>query len=497
MWDALRVWPEFVRLNVQKALFRRRVAAARKSGEGRPVEAAPCQSSSDSGRIGKTRCDACIRFDRSARYRRVCPDLIVAGNELMCGVDSAEVRPYWWRAAGFFALPLVVVIAALPVAAWGFYNMMGVRVALPDLILPSRWSKIAEARHAHFYHNALKALAAGDAATASVAIFSAAQTGQGSRENNLALARLATLGGFLGLSDALHAKLRASDPGHAREHALHWHDDLLLANLPAQIARLALVELTQDGASREFWLAALLDALRHPGVAAVLNSAPEPVALPHPSLAYAIAARAALDRGDNQTAAEQLEAFASALPGLAGRNFLALTWLDLGRPQRAMAAALDERHPALPGETALLAYRIHASLGEQVAARNSLQPSLAGHTQIRRMLAALMIYPDGEPLSALCENVLSGNDISVICAFWVAARRARHHELAGLAVSRLAALDRPVRLETLALNLAAPTSADLRTLVAVVPLDRESLRALRDPRIVSVSTGIVGLQTQK
>jgi hypothetical protein len=504
MLDWLRLWPEFVRLNFQKARHRRRLSRALQAVGTRPLASAgpaPCQSVSDSGREGMTRCEACHRLDRSARYRFVCPDLRVVGGQTLCAVDASAVRPYWGRAVLALLGPPLLVMLALGFGGWALLRQQGLSTLSPlDLLLPARWDNIGAARRVHFQRLTFAALSAGDPATASIALFNAAQAGTANPEETRALARLATLGHYHSLADDLHADALRRYPGRAGEIVLAWHDDLLVGDRPAQLARLALQQLGRTQAARDFWLNAFFESLLHRGVAAALLAQPGLV-LPHPGLRHALGARAELDRGDALAAADQLIALEGLPPGPAVRRFLAVSWGELGEPARALAAALDRSHPASPDEPdepLLLAYAVRLRAGELETARATLRPLLARPEAGSAVLAALVRDPD-PVLCAELEKLVSraphSDEPRHLAAHWLAAKRAGCGELAHVHAAKLAQLGQPLPPELLAAPLDGSTRGPLVLAGTLLPLDREILYALRAPLAtgpVSPATGVAG-----
>lgn len=479
--DWLRFWPELLRLNLAKARHRRR----QRRDPRTPPRPAPCQSASDSGRARETRCEACHRFDRAQRYRRVCPDLVFVSGEARCARDSAEVRPYWGRAAAQLSLPLVAAWLALALALWGTLRIRGLdTLPLADVLLPTRWHQIAEHRRVRFQELALRAIAAHEPAAASVALFSAAQTGRGTPESNRALARLATLGGYHSLADELHAAALAGAPGRAAEFALAWHDDLLIAGRPGQLARLALARLARPDADREFWLRAFFEAIRHPGVSASLAAAEPAPDYPHPGLRHAVAARAALDRRDRADAADQLLAFSGALPGQAARRFLVFSWLDVGDTSRAREAALSTAHPAPPGEIAVLVHALLRAEGRDAEARAALRPLLAEPALRPAALAALVRDPDATLLRELADLLPPepGPEPRLHADLWLAARLAGVPDLAARAAEALARAGQPPPPELQAPDSGPANRGSLAIAAALLPHDREVLLALREAR---------------
>jgi hypothetical protein len=482
--DWLRIGPEIVRLNLQKARHARRVRAGSRRDEPPP---APCQAASDRGRAHETRCEACLRFDRASRYRHVCPALRLRGAEAWCSLDSADIRPEWPRAAALLALPPVAAAILALLLAWGVLRFVAGydRLSPLDLAWPPRWAGIAEQRRAHFHDVALRAIAAGDPATAGVALFSAAQIGVGDPAKNHTLARLATLGTYHSLADEIHARTLAAHPSRAAELAIAWHDDLLIGGRPRRLARLSLEQLVAPGAPREPWLHAFFESIRHPDTAADLLDDDPPAPLPHPGLRHALAARAALDRGERAEAADQLLAFEGLLPGMAARRFLVFSWLEAGDPLRARAAAISTAHPAPPGETPALLYALLRAgpRPDREAARLALRPAIRDPRVPRPLLlAALVRDPDATLVEELAASLSPAqrSQAPLLGGLWLAARRAGAHQLSGETAAALESLGRPVP-EALQPRLDAPAPLhDLRLAAGILPLDRELLHALRE-----------------
>lgn len=486
MLDWLRLWPEFIRLNLQKSRHQRRLRRARQTIGTLPLASAgpaPCQSGSDSGHAGVTRCEACHRLDRAARYRFVCPHFSMIGRDAVCQADSTAIRPLWGRATLALLSPLFAAFVLGATAFWGLLRHQGLdRLSLIDVLLPHRWENIDAARRTHFRRLALRALADQDPAGAAVALFSASGGDLSDiTAEDRGLARLATLGGYHSLADEIHsAILAAARPGEAETHAIAWHDDLLLADRPAKLAELALVRLRASEAHRDFWLRAFFESIRHPGVAAPLLAEPT-LQLPHPGLRHALAARAAIDADDKLAAADQLIALAGLPPGPPVRAFLTFSWLDLGQAARARAAALDPAHPAPPGEPALLVAQIALRLEESRAAQDLLLP-LLDQTELRpALLAALIVTPEAETIAALAEKLgtASERDPRQIAALWVAARRTDHPDLAQPLALALTELGHAVPDTLRAADLQGDDRAARSLAITLLPLDRESVYALR------------------
>ncbi|MBC8008793.1 MAG: hypothetical protein H7067_01690 [Burkholderiales bacterium] len=478
MLDWLRLWPEFIRLNLRKDRHRRRQNVS----IGQRWHSAPCQSASDSGRPGDTRCEACQILDRASRYRLVCPDLSVVAGEARCTRSAGQVRPYWGRAALAFLAPPALLYLVLTLGYWSLLRTQGITtVPLADALLPDRWENIAEHRRDHFHNIALRAFAAGDARAATIALFTAAQTGRGDPEQNRLLARLAYLSGFQSLGDDLHTAALAQAPAQAAALSIHWHDDLLLARRPTRLATLALEQLAHPDAPREFWLHAYFESLRHPDVPSSLD--PALVSFPHPGLRDALLARQAVAAGDFLEAHVHLYALGQTPPGAATQAFLVESWLDIRDHARAFAAAADPRYAASPAQTARLRYLVHHHAGDLAAARREIAYAREDAATLSATVAILIHAPDAPSLALAWERVSASEPVSptLLGACWLAARSADHAALVSTVEIRLAAFDPtlPSTLRGLAgphATLAIPALATL-----LLPLDRDALYQLQAP----------------
>jgi hypothetical protein len=477
MLDWIRLWPEALRLNLAKAGHQRRLHRARHLLGTLPLASfnpAPCQSASDSGRAGVTRCEACHRFDHARRYRFLCPSLVIQGSEARCASDASAVRPHWGRALLLLTLPLLALHLLVTTGFWLNLRHQGLdRLSWLDVALPPRWPALTEHRRIHVRDLALDSLAAGDLRTATVALFTAAHTGNGPASDNIALARLATLGAYHSLADDLHAANLAAHPDETETLAAAWHDDLLLADRPARLARLALARLAAGG-DREFWLRAFLQSIRHHNIAAGLLDDPS-VKLPHPSLRHALEAMRALERSELAAARAALLAFDQLPPGAAAQAFSALLWLEAGGKHALVPPELVDQKPDL-------AYALLRRAGRHEEARHALRPALTDPLRRASALGALIIDPDpvlAAEAARLLTRARPPASAEELAAAWLAARRADHPEAHGLAAA-LAVIGQPVPESLLALDFTTNSRMKLGLAAAVLPMHREILCAVRD-----------------
>lgn len=427
MLDWLRLWPELLRLNLVKSRPPR-APSARGGGVAPPAR---CQCPSDSGRAMETRCEACLRFVRPARYRHVCPDARLTADGVVCSLDATAVRPRWGHALPRLLLPPAFLWFASTLVVWLALRSGGLESLPPSAVAwPPAWSEIAVHRRAAHIAAAEAALAADQDARARDALFAAFNTRAGDARSDYALGRLAAAAGRDALADELHAATLARHPGEADALALAKHDDLLRAQRAEPLARLALRQLARPDTDRDFWQHAFFAAIRTPGVARSLLDAAPPVELPHPALRHALAARAALDASNRAEVGNQLFLLRGLLPGDPVRRFLAFSWLDISDQARARLSALDPGQAGDANETALLSYHLLYRAGDFAAARAALRPLLADATARPRLLAALVLAPDPELITALATTTATTSSATDKNACWLAARLAGLDDLA-------------------------------------------------------------------
>ena len=114
--DCGRFWWALIALNLSKTLF----AARGRRGRW------PCQSPSDSGRAWETTCEAKALWNNPARFRRVCPILKKAPDgRWVCSANTADVRPFWGRAAAWFGGAAIALSVAGTILYFVFLRIVG------------------------------------------------------------------------------------------------------------------------------------------------------------------------------------------------------------------------------------------------------------------------------------------------------------------------------------------------------------------------------------
>ena len=147
--DFLRFWWGLLYWNTRKSLFRLNRDRAR----------CPCQNPSDSGRARETGCDAAHAWYQPARFRRVCPLLVETAEGLRCAADARDVRPFWGRAAAYYAAAALALYLAAVFALFACLRIVGYPLSPVSLLWPPRWSDLRLARGDYFVAKAQRALA--------------------------------------------------------------------------------------------------------------------------------------------------------------------------------------------------------------------------------------------------------------------------------------------------------------------------------------------------
>jgi tetratricopeptide (TPR) repeat protein len=240
----------FVYWNVRKSRFRIRGAYG----------PAPCQHPSDSGKAGKTGCDACSGWRDKDRFRILCPLLVKAQNgQRVCSVDAADVRPFWGRAVlsylGFGAAVSLVAILGVFTA----FRAIGYRVPLVAVAWPPAWHRIQKARADYFYLMAKRTLAEGDVRKSYLALNQVYALDPDNRDAAQLLAEFAQLGNP-DYSDEIYERLLQAHSGGSEETAQAWFRALLLRGDMPSVAGLSAKMLRERSAEVPAWTHGLVFA---------------------------------------------------------------------------------------------------------------------------------------------------------------------------------------------------------------------------------------------
>ena len=458
-------------------------------GHGRARQC-PCQDPSDSGRPGATRCVPAETFNRSSRFRHVCPLLKPTGDGWRCSVVATEVRPFWQRAAliyasGLLAIYLTAAAVALPV----FHRIGYSGLAYKDVIWPGHWSRFAWVQAKYFRDEGLEALRSGDFSRAMLNLSTARQVAPDDYQTGLLLGQLWSAAGSYGYSDAAFEVLLRDFPDKVEASAINFHDQLLAAQRFDRLAELCLDRLMAGTALTEEWERSLFFAIRH-GRLAVKFLKGHPKAVPQlpPRVAFLLQVYALLENGERDAAIARLTPRQIG----SGSTVFMRTQIEIlaqfGRPDEA-TVLLNHYTPALGGafEVAALQYLITASRGESQFTRSDFLLMLRRPltvAQVDRICALLIATGDRGSLRRLRtffnQPALVGEGWAYT-SLWVAALACGDPETvefaaAGALSTRNLKLPVATKIEYLAKDPGNP--AGVKSLLNTVPLMRETIFAL-------------------
>lgn len=358
--DALQLAWGLLYWNVRKGLFRAR----------RERMPCPCQTPSDSGRAWETGCEPALLLRRPGRFRHVCPLLKQdPQGRWRCSVNTADVRPFWGRAAGFILGALLAVYLLGTVAAWGFLRQRGYPLSYFAVAWPPAWSQFHYAQSQVFAQRAQRALERRDIPDAIMSL--AVSYRLDPRNYNLGrlLAQLTQLG-QPGLSDQTYAQLLNDHPERAAETLAAWRDALFARADFRGVAIVAREGLIRDPTHTAAWLHSLIFALRR---------SPNDALLSELNKTAKLEVRTVIDlelrtHGSPASAREAL----LELPPIGGSPYL-----DYYRPKRLLELGFPDDGLELLGRTRLPARDSFSLRLEALAAQKKT-------TQVEREVTSLL-----------------------------------------------------------------------------------------------------------
>lgn len=263
--DFFRLWWGLIYWNTRKTWFQWR----------RGRSACPCQSPSDSGRAFETNCEACIPWAKPGRFRRVCPLLVETKDGLRCSADTAQVRPFWGRAFGYYGGVTLSLYLIGAIGVFIFLRSVGYPVSIVHVTLPPLWHRVMETRGWYFLNRAEQALAAGDSAQGILYLASAYEFDPKNYRAGITLAKHLQAS-QPGRSDLVFEQLLREHPTNRSATAQDWFRALLPRGDFDKIATLARSELAAGSEHASVWLRALLFATRQTGKEAPLREILDP-----------------------------------------------------------------------------------------------------------------------------------------------------------------------------------------------------------------------------
>jgi len=241
--------------NARKSLFRMRGARG----------AAPCQHPSDSGRAGRTACEACLGWRNAARFRRLCPLLgVSADGRRVCSVDAADVRPFWGRAFLYCCGAAAALALVAAVGVFSGLRAVGYRVPFYAVAWPPAWHRIRQARADYFYRMAAAGFTLGDVRQGFLALNQVYALDPGNVRAALLLAQFTQIANP-DYSDTIYSRLLLQHPENAEETAQAWFRALLSRGDFVSMGRLSGRMLREGALHAPAWTQGILFAERMTG----------------------------------------------------------------------------------------------------------------------------------------------------------------------------------------------------------------------------------------
>lgn len=266
--DTLRLFWGLIYWNLRKTWFRLR----------RGRSPCPCQSPSDSGRALRTACDACLHWSQPTRFRAVCPLLVRTPDGLRCSADTADVRPFWGRAAAIYSGTALALYLTAAVSFFIFLRTVGYPVNIFHVTLPPYWHRVTEVRSGYFLNRAQQAFAENKPAEALLYLDSAFEFDPRNHAAGLTLAKHLQIA-QPSRSDAIFQRLMAEHPDRRHLIAQEWFRALLARGNMERVTELALEQLRAGSPGAAVWIRALVFARRRlppPGEKAVREESTRP-----------------------------------------------------------------------------------------------------------------------------------------------------------------------------------------------------------------------------
>lgn len=366
----------------------------------------PCHHPSDTGRAGETVCEGAAAWHDPRRFRRVCPLLTQdAAGRWVCGVDAAQVRPFWGRVLVFSGGVLLLVALLSGVAVWGTMRGIGYQVTVRQVFWPPAWRELRTAQARLFVDRAQVALAAGRSRDAVAALLQAQQLDPANFEAGFTLAHLSQATNPT-WAWRLYQTVARAHPQRRHEVAQAAAGMWVAHGRWAELAALATTELANHAPGEGAWLHALGVAARLQQRVDWLERAAQTAARPEVRATLGLMSRVLRTPGAPER--HHLLTETAPAPGCAyERIFRVEELIRLDAAEEALALIREGGANGLPGrDVARLSLAAHARRGDKAWVRAQAAALLRPGRELRapelELLALhLLKWPDQDQLAAL------------------------------------------------------------------------------------------------
>ena len=370
----------------------------------------PCQNPSDSGRAMETACDASLSWNRTARFVRICPLLKrnTAG-QLRCSVNTAEVRPFWGRAFGYFVGATAGIYLLGALLTLGGLRVVGYPINFRQVAWPGAWSEFHQVQSRYFAAKATRAFAEKNVSEALVALSLAYQLDPQNYTTGSTLARRWQSGQPI-LSDRVYNRLMLEHPSRRGETLAAWYQALLIRGDFKAIIPLVCDAIKNDPARVNAWLYALFFALHREPDGAVWSRLANDSTLP-----------------DELKSLWALERLTETSPRAAAHDALltssngALPYLAYYRPQRLIELGFANDALELLGKSEVRARRGDEVIGLRLEAYAALGWTSVARSEMEALLGAAT--PSAGTVELLCAHLVRHPNRELLATLLTALRR--------------------------------------------------------------------------
>ncbi|MES2694700.1 MAG: hypothetical protein V4773_14590 [Verrucomicrobiota bacterium] len=190
---------------------------------------------------------------------------------LRCSADTAQVRPFWLRAFGFYGGAMLAVYLTGAIVVFAFLRYVGYPVSIVHVALPPLWHRVVETRSWFFLNRSSQAFTKGNTSEGLLYLASAYEFDPGNYAAGMSLAKHFQVT-QPSRSDQVFEKLMRDHPDKRSATAQDWFRALLSRGSFERISTLARDEILEAPAHGGVWLRALFFATRQTGGDAPLRA---------------------------------------------------------------------------------------------------------------------------------------------------------------------------------------------------------------------------------